>query len=93
MAAELIQAIKFAFDHAVEFSIPLLIMHGEADEVAFPAGSFEFAQRVPGDCTLKIWPGLYHEIHNEPEKEQVLSYMAAWILSKIPSPSTFQDDQ
>jgi alpha-beta hydrolase superfamily lysophospholipase len=31
------------------------------------------------DKTLKIYPGLYHEIHNEPEKAMVLDDITAWL--------------
>ena len=29
--------------------------------------------------TLKLWDGLYHEIHNEPEKAAVFKLMIEWI--------------
>jgi alpha-beta hydrolase superfamily lysophospholipase len=77
-----LSAIDFCFAHASEFPVPLLIMHGKADKIAYPSGSEDFANlaRAPGkDVTLKLWDGLYHEVHNEPEKEQVFHYMIAWL--------------
>jgi hypothetical protein len=44
--------------------------------------SREFAAQAGDLCTLKIWDGLYHEIHNEPEKEQVFAYLLEWLESK-----------
>jgi acylglycerol lipase len=35
-----------------------------------------------GDKTLKIYPGLYHEVHNELEKEAVLNDMVGWLDSR-----------
>ena len=35
--------------------------------------------RLKDDCTLKIWPGMFHEVHNEPEKEQVFEYLRQWL--------------
>jgi alpha-beta hydrolase superfamily lysophospholipase len=67
MAKASTEAIPWVFAHASEFTVPLLLMHGTADQLAFPAGSQEFAFLVHGDCTLKLWDGLYHETHNEPE--------------------------
>jgi alpha-beta hydrolase superfamily lysophospholipase len=56
--------------------------HGTEDKIAYPSGSTEFARRVRaagGDVTLKLWDGLYHEVHNEPEKSEVFKFMVAWL--------------
>jgi lysophospholipase len=58
-------------------------MHGNCDELGFTSGSQEFAEQVPGDCTLKIWEGMGHEIHNEPEKEQVMRFVVKWLSARI----------
>jgi alpha-beta hydrolase superfamily lysophospholipase len=79
MARALLEAINWAFDHAAEFSVPLLLMHGTADQIAYDRGSKEFAALVKGNCTLKLWDGLTHETHNEPEKEQVFAYLREWL--------------
>ena len=81
MAKAIIEEIPWVFAHASRFNVPLLIMHGTADRLVFPAGSQEFAGLVNGNCTLKLWEGLYHETHNEPEKDDVLSYMVGWLES------------
>lgn len=65
-----------------ELTVPLLIMHAADDRLTSMPDSREFAAQVSGDCTLKIWDGLFHEIHNEPEKAQVLDYMIRWIKSR-----------
>jgi acylglycerol lipase len=62
------------------FPVPVLVMHGAVDQLTFPSGSQEFAALAPKDkCTLKIWDGLRHEIHNEPEQEQVFKFMINWM--------------
>jgi acylglycerol lipase len=78
-ANSMLGAIKWAYVHANEFHLPLLIMHGTADRLAYHQGSQEFARQVQGDCTLKLWDGLYHEIHNEPEKGDVFAYLLQWL--------------
>ncbi len=79
----LFDAIPWTFQHAPEFKPPLLLVHGTKDNITLPSGSQEFASLVPGDCTLKLWDGLYHETHNEPEKEQVLAFLTDWLQSKL----------
>jgi acylglycerol lipase len=88
MANESFRAISWAFEHVPEFPpVPLLLMHGTGDQLAYYQGSQEFALKVPGDCTLKLWDGLYHEIHNEPEKSQVFDYLIGWLNEKCSSRS------
>lgn len=79
----LFDAIPWTFQYAPEFKPALLLFHGTRDNITLPTGSQEFANLVPGDCTLKLWEGLYHETHNEPEKEQVLAFLIDWLKSKL----------
>jgi acylglycerol lipase len=81
-----IKAIEYCFAHAKEFKPPLLIMHGVADKVTYPSGSEDFAKLASennNDVTLKLWEGLFHEIHNEPEKAEVLKVMIEWMEKRL----------
>jgi alpha-beta hydrolase superfamily lysophospholipase len=78
-----IAAVDSAFAHAAEFPVPVLLMHGMADKLTYPRGSQEFAALVPGDCTLKLWEGLYHEVHNEPEQNEVFAFTIDWMNSQL----------
>ena len=70
--------------HAGEFQFPLLLLHGKADVVAFPSSSTEFAASLTkGKCTLVLWDNGYHELHNEPEKEEVLKTMTLWMDARL----------
>ena len=74
--------ISLCFSHAKEFKPPLLIMHGTADRLTFASGSEDFAKlasETNKDVTLKLWEGLYHEIHNEPEQAEVFKVMIEWL--------------
>ncbi len=74
-----LQVISWSDQHAGEWTLPVLYMHGEKDELGYSEGSREFSNKIKGDCTLKIWPGLFHEVHNEPEKELVFEYLLDWL--------------
>ena len=69
----------WALEHAAEFPLPLLMMHGAADPVTSAEASQEFAGKAGDKVTLKLWDGMYHEIHNEPEQAQVFAYMLDWL--------------
>jgi len=68
----MLQANRWALEHASEFPLPLLLMHGKADMLAFPSSSMEFAAGLKDKCTLVLWDDLYHETHNELRKAEVL---------------------
>lgn len=69
----------WALEHASEFSLPLLLMHGGADPITSAAASRQFAGQAGENVTLSIWDGLYHEIHNEPEQAEVFRVMVEWL--------------
>jgi alpha-beta hydrolase superfamily lysophospholipase len=74
----------WALEHAVEFPLPLLLMHGSADSIISAQASQEFASRAGDKATFKLWENLYHEIHNEPEQAQVFTYMVEWLDKQLP---------
>lgn len=77
-----LSAIDLCFARAGEFAIPLLMMHGTGDKLTYPSGSEDFARLVGeagNSVTLKLWDGLYHELHNEPEKAEVFKFMTEWL--------------
>lgn len=69
--------------HAGEFPVPLLLMHGKGDTLTFASGSIEFAASLKDKCTLVLWDDAYHELHNEPEKEQVFKTMTLWMDARL----------
>lgn len=76
------QAAKWALQHAVQFSLPLLIMHGGEDRLTSSETSCQFANHVPGDCTFKLWKDFYHEIHNEPKQQEVFDFLITWLQAQ-----------
>ena len=69
--------------HAHEFPLPLLIMHGKADKIAFPSSSTEVATALKDKCTLVLWDDAYHEVHNEMEKGEFFTTMTLWMDARL----------
>ena len=65
------------------FPTPLLVMQGTGDRIVDPKATIDLAGRLTGDVTLKTWDGMYHELHNEPEKDQILGFMLAWMNGHV----------
>ncbi|AFM14967.1 lysophospholipase [Mycolicibacterium chubuense NBB4] len=69
---------------AAAITAPLLVVHGEADRLIPVGGSRRLVECVGStDVHLKVYPGLYHEVFNEPEQAVVLDDVTAWIESKL----------
>lgn len=80
MAVGYNQAIGPLRDKLANIRLPLLVMHGGDDSIAPKSGSeLLYNQAGSSDKTLKIYEGLYHEIHNEPEKETMLADLTTWL--------------
>jgi acylglycerol lipase len=62
--------------------LPILIMHGTADGLAHVAHSERLYAAISSvDKTLKLYPGLYHEIFNEPDRASVFTDLHEWLTA------------
>lgn len=69
---------------APALTAPLLVVHGEQDRLVPVAGSRRLVECVGStDVELTVYPGLYHEVFNEPEREQVLDDVVSWIAKRL----------
>lgn len=79
----LIEWGEWLLQNAKNSTIPILIMHGTKDKLTSYEASKLLASRIQGDVTFKSFENLFHEIHNEFEKQTVLNDMLAWIKKHI----------
>ncbi len=69
---------------APSLTAPLLVVHGSDDRLIPVEGSRQLVAAVgSSDVELKVYPGLYHEVFNEPEQKQVLDDVVAWINARL----------
>jgi len=79
----MLNTAQWTLQHSARFSLPLLLLHGKADAIAFPSGSIEFAAPLKEKCMLVLFDDAYHELHNEPEQETVFNTMTNWMDSLL----------
>lgn len=85
--AELLLAARRASELAPSVETPLLVLHGTADRLAMAEGSQRlFARAGSADKRLRLYEGLFHEILQEPEREQVLDDIVAWLAARLGKP-------
>jgi alpha-beta hydrolase superfamily lysophospholipase len=78
LASEMLSAMKRTAAAAVR--VPMLLMHGEDDRICPVAGSRNFFEQLKvTQREFRSYPGLRHEIFNEPERAAVLGDLVGWI--------------
>ena len=69
---------------AASLAAPLLVVHGSDDRLIPVEGSRQLVAAVgSSDVELTVYPGLYHEVFNEPEQDQVLDDVVSWINARL----------
>jgi alpha-beta hydrolase superfamily lysophospholipase len=75
-----------AFAGAAELRTPLLVVYGTEDRLVSPAGIARWAEKAGSpDKTVIPYPGLFHEVVNEPEREVVLGDILRWLSARFPA--------
>jgi len=66
-------------------TLPVLILHGTADQVTMPRGSMRFGERGgSADKTLKLYDGHAHDLLNDVDREVVMADVLEWLLARLP---------
>jgi len=77
---EILQTIEWVKAHAATVSIPIILIHGGSDPLNSPDGTRNFFQKVTfPDKEMKIYPGSYHEAHNDLDYGEVMKDMVQWL--------------
>ena len=73
---------EYALKHVYRINKPFLLMHGDADEITSYKASEEFVANTSERTQLKIWEGLRHELHSEPEYREVFKTVLDWMKKR-----------
>jgi alpha-beta hydrolase superfamily lysophospholipase len=72
-----------AQQRASQWKTPTLLMYAGSDRCVAPRGSAAFAAAAPKQVVqTREFPGLFHEIFNEPEQGEVFATLAAWLAGR-----------
>jgi acylglycerol lipase len=84
--AEMVRADERLEGELPSITLPVLILHGTADNATKPAGSQFFYQSARStDKTLKLYDGHVHDLLNDVGKEAVMADISSWILARLPA--------
>ncbi len=62
-----------------KINCPLLVMHGEADNITSCKATRNFVRNASSKTTYIEWEGCYHELHNDLQQEQVFDSIRTWL--------------
>jgi alpha-beta hydrolase superfamily lysophospholipase len=81
--AELLRAMAANRQAAAGLTVPVYLLHGDADRLTDPAGSREIYELWGGpDRTLRLWPGSRHETLNDLDREAVAAELLDWVAAR-----------
>ncbi|MCA9837277.1 MAG: lysophospholipase [Trueperaceae bacterium] len=84
LGTEMLAAGPYILERASALNLPLLVMHGGADQIADKSGSQELYNKAgSSDKTLKIYDDFYHEIFNELSREEVYKDVLSWLNARV----------
>ena len=76
---EMVDATQRVHQFAQQYRTPLYLTYGTEDAIVSTDDIDMFAKQYGGPVELKIWPGLYHEIFNEPNLDEVFNGILQWL--------------
>ena len=79
LGIELIDQGQWIYQNAKMINTPLLFVQGGKDRLVNPSINMKFFERLNGNATLLWRENGYHELHNEPNKEEIIDSLIAWM--------------
>ncbi len=88
LAAEMLKAMMRVSEAADQITLPFIVIQGSEDKLVDPSGAQMLYDKAGSrDKTLKVYEGLYHEVHNEPERSEMFKDVEAWLSARVSSDS------
>ncbi len=77
LGREILRTMKAVGTSLDRLRIPTYVLHG-ADDALVPVSASEPLESLP-NVDRRVWPGLRHECFNEPERDDVIGEVVAWV--------------
>ena len=78
--AEATRAMAEVNEWAPRITLPLIVMQGSEDRLASVEATKRLFELIgASDKELVIYPGFYHELFNEPEKQEIFERVSEWL--------------
>ena len=81
LGREILRAMRTVGTSLDRLRVPTYVLHGESDSLV-PVDASKPLESLP-NVTRRVWPGLRHECLNEPERNEVIGEVVAWLDTQI----------
>ena len=79
-----IVGIQYLKANMSKYNYPCLIIHGKEDKIILYKSSENLYNSISStDKTIKIYDNCWHELINEPEKEEVMEDIVSWLKERV----------
>ncbi|PLX11831.1 MAG: hypothetical protein C0594_03170 [Marinilabiliales bacterium] len=75
----ILTAGEYILSNADQTYVQILLLHGKEDKITSYKASEKFANSAGDFVTLKLYDGMYHELHNEQNNEIVFQDILDWL--------------
>jgi alpha-beta hydrolase superfamily lysophospholipase len=84
LGGEMLKTLERINADVDKITLPFIAIQGGADKIVDPCGAQMLYDKAGSkDKTLKIYEGLYHEVHNEPEREVMFKDLESWLAAHV----------
>lgn len=80
---EMLAAADRVVEWGSKYTSPALLQVGTGEKIVDPKPIEKLSKDWGAACAFKSWDGLYHELFNEPEREQVLAHVVGWLDTQV----------
>lgn len=84
LAIQAYDAGRWAWNHAEQFPVPVLGIHGGMDKLTSAQATREFCERAPR-AEFDFYEYLLHETHNEPQWREIVYRTTTWVKHRFQS--------
>jgi alpha-beta hydrolase superfamily lysophospholipase len=82
--AESLGKVEWVKAHPEKITLPVLLVHGEADRLGLVDGTRSLFEQVTAtDKELLVYPGSYHEVHNDLDHQQLAADLEDWLARHL----------
>lgn len=74
---------QWCLDNAASLKLPCLLLHGQKDRVTDWHATDQFNRAAAASSEARFYPPCFHELVNEPEREQVAMDILGWLTRQL----------
>ncbi|KAL1810644.1 hypothetical protein ACET3Z_020709 [Daucus carota] len=81
---EILRISAYLQQNLEKLTVPFLVLHGSADAITDPVASQRlYKEASSADKSIKLFPGLLHDLLFEPEREEIMLAIIEWLNKRV----------